>query len=59
MVLPLSRNAELSVPPLIVTSASAPTFSVLICNVPAPLVVTLFSVWVPLRNSITVPAARL
>ena len=58
-VLPLSRKAEFSVPPLIVTRASAPTLSVLTTSVPAPLVVTLFSVWLPLRNSSLAPLAML
>ncbi len=57
MSLPLIRNAELSVPPLIVTRASAPTFSVLISSVPSPLVVTLLSTCVPLRISSLAPAS--
>ena len=58
-VLPLRMNGVVCVPPLIATVASAPTFSVLISKVPAPLVVTLFSVWLPLRNSSLAPFAML
>ena len=47
------------VPPFNATVASAPTFSVLISKVPAPLVVTLFIVWLPLRYSSLAPLAML
>ena len=56
-VLPLSTKRVVWLPPLRATKASAPTFSVLISSTPAPLVLTLFSVWLPLRNSSLAPAA--
>ena len=59
IALPLNRKGEVSVPPFSVTTASAPTLSVLTTKVPAPLIVGLLSVWVPFLNSSVAPAARL
>src|SRR6476659_743444 len=51
IVLPLNRKGEVRVPPFSVTTASAPTFSVLTTKVPAPWIVALSSVWLPFLNS--------
>ena len=58
-MLPLSRNAEFSVPPFSVTRASAPTFSVLTTNVPGPAMVGLFNVSLPFLCSRIAPPAML
>src|SRR3954468_10231938 len=58
-VLPLSTNGGVWVPPFRKTTASPPTLSVLIRNVPAPWVVTLFNVLVPSTKSSVAPAAML
>jgi hypothetical protein len=58
-LLPLRISGAVCVPPLIVTTASAPTLSVLIASVPRPCVVTPFSTLLPFLKSSTAPAAML
>ena len=46
-------------PPLSVTTPSAPTLSEVTANVPAPWIVGWSSVWLPFLNSSVAPAAML